>query len=267
LSRSACKRARKRWAEAMNRGTSQAETGSVRRVTLVALAVLMSLAVADRAAAVQAAEAKEAPDGVVAASVTGPDGGQALPTGKAGQNLEMAETYFRKAELADPSASWRDGYYRKAEALAESVLKADPNCAEAHFLLFATRGRRILANGPSVSDLWQLPALNAHLQRALELDPRHAHALAAKGGMLLDLPSFAGGDVKAAREYLERAVALNPGGVGTRVTFARVLMKQGEPVPARKQLLTAAHYACVLRQKDALVEVEQLLAKLDSKPL
>ena len=185
----------------------------------------------------------------------------------ADEQLELAQSYFRKAELAPEQAAWRDTYYRRAEALAELVLESHPNSAEAHFLMFATRGRRILATGPDMSDLWQLPTLTQHLDRTLELDPAHAHALAAKGGLLLDLPGFVGGDVEGARRYLERALELNPGGVRTRLSLARALIRQGHREPALAHLNTAAHHACVLRRKAALVEIDGLLAELASESL
>ncbi len=154
--------------------------------------------------------------------------------------------------------------YLLAERLAEQALKENPQSAEANFMLFAARGRRLLAQGsPSITNFWRFSDVNKYLTRTLELNPNHANALAAKGGLLLDLPSFLGGSTRRARALLERAVALNPTGVATRVTLARALLRQGEREPARTQLRLAAHYACVVRRRAELLEAERLLTDLE----
>ncbi|RMF22425.1 MAG: hypothetical protein D6760_07490 [Deltaproteobacteria bacterium] len=154
--------------------------------------------------------------------------------------------------------------YRLAEELAEQVLEDNPQSAEANFMLFAARGRRLMAQGaPSITNFWRFSDLNKYLTRTLELDPNHANALAAKGGLLLDLPRFLGGSTTQARALLERAVELNPTGVATRVALAKALLRQGEREPARQQLRLAAHYACVVRRRTELLEAERLLTDLE----
>jgi len=182
---------------------------------------------------------------------------------------EIAKRYFRTAERAEPGSKTRRNYYMKAERLAESLVSDAPHIAEGHFLLFAARGRRLLdeSGKPSASNFWKFSGLNKHLSRTLELDPSHAHALAAKGGLLLDLPPYLGGDVKSARRHLERAIQLNPTGPGTRLTLARALVRQGLREPAREQALLAAHYACRRRKQAALREAERLLTSLDRNSL
>ncbi len=183
--------------------------------------------------------------------------------------IETARRYFRTAERAEPGSATRRSYYLKVERLAESLVTDAPDIAEGHFLLFAARGRRLLdeSGKPSPRNFWKFSGLNKHLSRTLELDPSHAHALAAKGGLLLDLPPYLGGDVKAAQRHLERAIQLNPTGPGTRLTLARALVRQGLREPAREQALLAAHYACVRRKQTALRDAERLLTSLDHDSL
>jgi len=178
--------------------------------------------------------------------------------------LEVARRHFRMAELSQPGSPSRQINYMKAEELAERALTDDPRSADAHFMLFAARGRRLLERGgrPSVSTLWKFTGLKKYLTRALELDPAHANALAAKGGLLLDLPSYLGGDVGEARDHLERALALNPTGPGTRLSLARALRKQGLVEPAREQARLAAHYACMKRTVAPLTAAEEFLSEL-----
>jgi len=183
--------------------------------------------------------------------------------------LETAGRYFRTAELARRGNPVRAVSYAKAETLAAQVIRDNPSAAEAHFLLFAARGRRLLdeSGRPSPRNFWKFSGLNKHLSRTLELDPGHARALAAKGGLLLDLPPYLGGDVQAARRHLERAIKLNPTGPGTRLSLARVLVRQGLRGRAREQALLAAHYSCRRRKSHALREAEEFLRTLDSGSL
>jgi tetratricopeptide (TPR) repeat protein len=183
--------------------------------------------------------------------------------------LDEAKRFFRTAELADPRASIRDSAYSQAQRLAEQVIASDPSNADAHFIVFAARGRRLLhdCGKPSLTNFWKYSAINKHLSRALELDPRNANALAAKGGILLDLPAALGGDPEAGRQLLERAVEINPTGLGTRVTLARALLAHGDRDGARQHLVLAAHYACIKREAAPLMQAENLLAKLTSGSL
>lgn len=176
--------------------------------------------------------------------------------------LDLAERLFRTAELAD-DGPMREATYRQAERLSEQILNADPNNAQAHFLLFAARGRRLMAEDgqPSVTNFWKYAGVNQHLARALELDPHLANALAAKGGILIDLPPMLGGDRAAGRDLLQRAVTLNPTGSGTRVTLARAMLRDGDRASARQQLMLAAHYACLKHQPAILKQAEALLAQ------
>ncbi|MFT4569257.1 MAG: tetratricopeptide (TPR) repeat protein [Candidatus Binatia bacterium] len=174
-----------------------------------------------------------------------------------------ADRYLRAAERhpkADSPEQLR--LYVKAEGLAEKAIALDENCATGHFIYFAARGRRLISEGGLAATL-KMASLNRHLDRALELDPNYAHALAAKGGILLDLPFYLGGDAHEAERYLAHAVRLNPTGPGTRVTYAKALLRNGQETHARENLLRAAHYACVTRRAQVLAQATTLLDDLD----
>jgi tetratricopeptide (TPR) repeat protein len=179
--------------------------------------------------------------------------------------LAEANESFRRAELWEGDGKGREAHYGRAERLATAVLAREPDHAEAHFLIFAVRGRRAMADGVSLSEAWQLPQLNRHLDRTLELDPNHASALAAKGGLLLDLPSMMGGNPQRSIAYLRRALELNPDGLGTRITLARALIKANRKAEARTLLLGAAHRAVLQRDHQHLREAERLLTATSSR--
>jgi hypothetical protein len=174
-----------------------------------------------------------------------------------------AERSLRSAELraGDEIAM---AFYRQATKQAEAALSRNPDSPSANFVYFASRGRVLLAEGLT-KNLFTLRNLDRqYLDRAIELDPRYANALAAKGGVLLDLPTLIGGDPTEGLRLLRRANELNPGGVGTRVSLARALARQGDVHEARKQARLAAHHACIQRRRKALEEASQLLEELEA---
>jgi tetratricopeptide (TPR) repeat protein len=174
-----------------------------------------------------------------------------------------AERALRAAETR-PGDEIAMSFYRRASAQAEAALSRNPDSPTANFIYFAAQGRLLLADGLA-KNLFTLRNLDKkYLDRALELDPRYANALAAKGGVLLDLPTLIGGNPAEGLRLLRRANELNPGGVGTRVSLARALARSGDVGEARRQARLAAHHACVQRRRKALDDATGLLAELDS---
>lgn len=173
-------------------------------------------------------------------------------------SLDDARRNFREAELA-VSRELREELYGKAESLAREALVHEPWRADAHFIVFASMGRRLLDKGVGLGTVIKLSRVRRYLDTVLELDPSHAQALSAKGGILLDLPPILGGNLEEAFRYLERAVRLNPTGSGTRLTMGRALLRRGDTEEAREQLRLAAHYACLTGRTSLLKEAQALL--------
>lgn len=179
------------------------------------------------------------------------------------QDIARAWSKFHEAERYQPSAA-KAAAYREVEHIVDPLVKAGSKNADAYFLRFASRGRR-LQNGNPLLSLTKLPGLSRDLDHALELDPDHSDALAAKGGLLLGLPVLLGGDAKKALGYLERAIELNPRGPGTRLEYARALIRLKRTDQAYEQLHLAGHYACILRRTAQLTQTSEMLAELQPK--
>lgn len=176
---------------------------------------------------------------------------------------QQADRMLRAAELREEMDATTVEFYRLASQQALTALQKDPKCADAHFVYFAATGRILLADGLT-RNLLELRRLDReHLDRALELNPRHAGALAAKGGVLVDLPRLLGGDPDSGLELLRRANSLNPGGIGTRVSLAKALAMRGDIDEARRQALLAAHHACLFGRRKSLDAASEVLAELD----
>lgn len=175
-----------------------------------------------------------------------------------------AERTLRAAELRETDDT-TTVLYQRASDLAESILARNPNSCAANFVYFAAAGRILLADG-ATKNLLALRRLDKdYLDRAIQLDPNYANALAAKGGVLLDLPTLIGGDPKEALRLLRRANEINPSGVGTRVNLAKALARNGKPQEAYAEAKLAAHYACRQGRRKALDEACELMDELDSK--
>ncbi|MGH7897550.1 MAG: tetratricopeptide repeat protein [Candidatus Binatia bacterium] len=123
-------------------------------------------------------------------------------------------------------------WYERGKTLAESAIRENDRDANAHFALFGNWGRWLQADG-WVKNAFRLPALQRELDRTLELNPNHADALVAKGGLYLQLPGFLGGDPEKARPLLERAIELNPHSVGGRLELAGYWLHEKQPDKAR----------------------------------
>ncbi|MFN2426906.1 MAG: hypothetical protein ABR587_10730 [Candidatus Binatia bacterium] len=177
--------------------------------------------------------------------------------------VHQAERSLRAAELRDLDET-ATALYRRASEQAQAILKRNPNSPGANFVFFAANGRLLLADGLT-KNLFALRNLDKnHLDRAIELDPNYANALAAKGGVLLDLPTLIGGDPDEGLKLLRRANQLNPSGVGTRVSLAKALARHGKFDEARRQARLAAHHACMQRRRKALDDASKILGELES---
>jgi len=173
----------------------------------------------------------------------------------------QADRALRAAELRETDETALV-LYRRASSQAETALARNPNSPGANFIYFAATGRLLLADGMT-KNLFALRNLDKqYLDRALELDPDYSSALAAKGGVLLDLPTLIGGDPVEGLRLLRRANKLNPGGVGTRVSLAKALARNGDIDEARRQARIAAHHACMQGRRKALDHAAELLEEL-----
>ena len=211
------------------------------RVLVILFAVLLALAGASVAHAQQVAYASNSVD--------------------AGQRLakEALDCLHRGEEA--PTKESRLAAYREGLQFAERAVAADDRNADAHFAVFANRGRIMLAEGATVNPI-NLLRVNGELERALELNPDHADALAAKGGLYRQLPWLLGGSLDKAEACLNRAIALDPKAVGARIELAQIYRDRGEPARGVPLLEKAASVAEQEGKFHRLAEARTLLREL-----
>lgn len=211
------------------------------------LRVALSTVVAVQLLALPAARAQQ-----VAYARERGDGAQALAT-RAIECLRRGEDALTKeTKLAA---------YREGLQLATQAVAIDDSNADAHYGVFANRGRIMLAEGASVNPL-NLLSINRELDRTLELNPNHSDALAARGGMYRQLPRLLGGSLDKAASYLSRAVDLDPNAVGARIELAETYRDMGHPERSVPLLEKAAQVAERMGKQRQLIEARNLLHEL-----
>ena len=155
-------------------------------------------------------------------------------------------------------------WYSRGKDLADAAVREDEGNADAHFALFANWGRWLQTDG-WLKNAYHLPALRRELDRALEIDPNHPDALAAMGGLYVELPRFLGGDVAKAEPLLVRAIELDPLAVGARLELADRYMQMRQD--GARDLATTARRLAVEQGKPHFVRrADALLAEIGPAP-
>jgi tetratricopeptide (TPR) repeat protein len=156
-------------------------------------------------------------------------------------------------------------WYSRGKDLAEQAIRQDDESPDAHFALFANWGRWLQTDG-WLKNAFHLPALRRELDRALELDPNYADALAAKGGLYLQLPRFLGGDGVKAEALLVRAIELDPAAVGARLELAERYLDIDRRNEARDLTHTALRLASEQGKPYLVQRAATLLGKIGPAP-
>src|SRR5262249_30898559 len=155
-------------------------------------------------------------------------------------------------------------WYSRGTDLAKSAVAQDDGNADAHFALFANWGRWLQTDG-WLKNAYHLAALRRELDRALQLNPNHPDALAAMGGLYLELPRFLGGNVAKAEPFLVRAIQLDPLAVGARLELADCYLQQRQD-GARDLANTARRLAIEQGKPHFVRRADALLLEIGPEP-
>lgn len=203
------------------------------------------------AAATTASDAAPAPAASAAGAAAGEDG----PS-----ELAAAKKLIDAGEAAHDDED-RKRAYEDAKRHADRAVQLMPNDADARFVQFAAEGRIAQMGGIAVAAL-QLVKLNKQLDEVLRLDPNHANALAARGGMLMKLPRLFGGNTTKGVEYLEKAVALDSTAVGKRLELAEAYHIVGRDDDAKNTAQNALEVAKQLNEPERVATCERFIVEL-----
>jgi tetratricopeptide (TPR) repeat protein len=198
-----------------------------------------------------------------AAAVTSHSLADHVKDGAAAAAIRESYRSFETGESSE-DAQTKLYWYSRGKELASTAVSQDERDADAHFALFANWGRWLQTDG-WLKNAFQLPALRRELDRALELNPNHPDALAAMGGLYLELPRFLGGNVAKAEPFLVRAIELDPLAVGARLELADCYVQQRQE--GARDLASAARRLAVEQGKPHFVRrADALLAEIGPEP-
>ena len=176
------------------------------------------------------------------------------------RELGLAKQFIDEGERSTDDDSRRKAY-ETSKQHADRAVAVMPASADAHFAQFAAEGRIAQLGGIAVAAL-QLVKLNNQLDEVLRLDPNHANALAARGGMLMKLPRLFGGNTTKGVEYLERAVSLDDTAVGKRLELAEAYNIVGRPSDASTTAQDALATAQKMNDPERVATCERFITEL-----
>ena len=159
---------------------------------------------------------------------------------------------------AKAPAAARPDLLRRSVDLAERAVAENDQDPVAHFAVFCSLGRRLQGTGAGFGAVMTLRRAQRAIDRALALSPDYTDALAAKGAMLVALPTIMGGSPSEGVRLLQRALAADETNVEVRLHLARAFAAQGRAEQARAE----AERALTLADPESAAEARALLAEL-----
>jgi tetratricopeptide (TPR) repeat protein len=177
------------------------------------------------------------------------------------QNAEalskMARVYIDFGDLIpESSADWREKRskeYRTAEDYARKAIQADPNSTWGHFYVAAALGS-IASLSPIAKQIDLAGEIRAAVEKAIALDPQNGFAYHVYGiwhrkmaeigrasrlfATVLYGRSIPQGSFESSIDYLNRAIALNPAVIASRLELARSYAAIGNWPLARHFLMS-----------------------------
>ncbi len=154
--------------------------------------------------------------------------------------------------------------FQHAEEIIKNSVAIDSHSADAHFWLGVTMGRRGQARG-IMNSLFMIGDLKSEMKTTLELDPKYGGAHHVLAEFYSQLPGFAGGSRKKAREEYEQAAALTPTNAVVLESYAESLHSDGQDAQAKAvldRLFSLKDPADPAEYPDNVADGKTLLAKL-----
>jgi len=156
----------------------------------------------------------------------------------------------------------RQTHFERGQQLAERAVVQNEKSADAHFALFCNMGELLRIDGETITSVLGLRRMMRELDRALELNPEHADALASKGTLLLRLPRVFGGNPVEGEAMLRRVLVIDPTAVSTRITLAKTCGARGDRDEGAAFARKALQIAREQGRADKIAEAQATLDEL-----
>jgi tetratricopeptide (TPR) repeat protein len=212
----------------------------MKRLTLLLLALLLTLAyatTADGDRALDAGDYQEAIAQYQAAVDQRADNVEAL------YKLAKAKVYLAETLTGDEA----EKLYEEAAANAKAALALDPNDPNTHMEVARAVGRLAQFKG-ILQSLNLASEVKSELEKALELDPNFAPALHALALWHLNVPWLAGGRSAQVRPLFDQSIAAEPEEIVHYTDYGDALIQLGDKEAAKVQLEKALSLTAVTDQ-------------------
>jgi tetratricopeptide (TPR) repeat protein len=166
------------------------------------------------------------------------DGALARAPDDYGLLWRSAAWYFWKSDEPGLPGAEKARYGKLGWDVAEKAVARNPNDAAGHFWAAVTMGNYALGLGVVRAITQGIEGkFRHHIGEAARLDPRYANGgiQNAWGGFYLNLP-WPKRDVKKAAEWFDKALAVNPHNLRTRVFMAQLNLREDRPAEAKRLL-------------------------------
>lgn len=182
--------------------------------------------------------------------------------------VELSHVYFNMGDDLYTEDKERLTAHERGTQMAKRALELEGSNPDAHFIYAMNLGSAAKIKGITAG-AFHLDEIFSHVRRTLELQPDHAAALQMMGGLLAELPWFAGGDETKAKEYLLDAIRIDGNYTKARIFLAKLYLKEGKTEEAIKQLQAviqagSPHYPFTW-QREYRPEAKKILLSIDKK--
>jgi hypothetical protein len=150
--------------------------------------------------------------------------------------LTLAQMCFIWGDIRARTPEEKLASYDQGRQAARHAVELAPRSVLAHFWYGTTTGRWGQTKG-IMRSLFLLPTVKQEMAAVFELDPTFVPGNSLAGNVYYEVPAMLGGDLDKAEQMFRKGRALDPKFTGMRVGLAKTLIKKGQRIEARRELL------------------------------
>lgn len=149
--------------------------------------------------------------------------------------ITLSYVYFLMGEIRASSDQDRLAAYQRGRELGQRAVELAPRDEDAH-VWYAINTARWGQTKGVMRSLFLLPTVREEIETILNLNPRSVRGRALAGNVLMEVPSFVGGDKTEAEKQFRRGIEVDPHFTALRIDLARLYITSGRYDDARREL-------------------------------